>query len=99
MDSCGVNISTEAEEAAGVFHARIVPVNAGSPQEVSFVETAHRIVAGRSRAMLLGGLHLPKWCWTLVDKYAVYTGRVLPQSTRGWYMSYFLNTGRIQDWR
>ena len=27
----GVNISAEAEEAAGVFHARTVPVSAGSP--------------------------------------------------------------------
>ena len=48
MDSFSVNISAEAEEVAGVFYAGIVPVNAESPQEVSFVETARRVVAGRS---------------------------------------------------
>ena len=37
VDTYVVNISAEAEEATGVFHARIVPVSAGSPQEVSFV--------------------------------------------------------------
>ena len=57
-----VNISAEAEEVVGVFHARVVPVSAGSPQEVSFVETTRRVVAGRSRVILLGAPHLPKWC-------------------------------------
>ena len=89
------NISAEAEEVTGVFHARAVPVSAGSPQEVSFVETTLRVVAGRSRAMLLGAPHLPKWCWALADKYAVHTGRFLPQSTRGRHVPYFLNTGGI----
>ena len=98
VDTYGVNIRAEADEVTGIFRARIVPVSAGSPQEVSFVETAHRAVAGRSRVILLGAPHLPKWCWVLADKYTVHTGRFLPQNTRGWYMSYFLNTGRTPDW-
>ena len=62
----------------GCFIFRAVPVSVGSPQKVSFVETAHRAVAGRSRAIFLGEPHLPKWCWALADKCAVHTGRFLP---------------------
>jgi hypothetical protein len=99
VDTYAVNISAEAEEVAGMFHCKLVPVSAGTPQEVSFVETAHRVIAGRSRAMLIGAPHLPAWCWALADKYAVYTGRFLPQSTRGYKCSYYLSTGRVPDWR
>ena len=62
------------------------------------METAHRVVAGRSRAMLLGAPHLPAWAWALGDKYAIYVGRYIPQSTRDWKCSYHLNTGKIPDW-
>ena len=72
VDTYATNVSAEAEEVTGVFHARMVPVSAGSPQEVAFVETAHRVVAGRSRAMMLGAPHLQKWYWALADKYAVH---------------------------
>jgi hypothetical protein len=99
IDTFTNNISSEAEEVAALFQCKLVPVSAGSPQEVAFVETAHRVIAGRSRAMLLGAPHLPKWCWALADKYAVYTGRLLPQSTREWMCSYYLNTGRPPNWR
>ncbi len=78
---------------------KIVPVSAGTPQEVSFVEIAHRVIAGRSRAMMLGAPHLPGWCWALADKHSVYVGRLLPQSTRGWKCSYYLNTLKAPDWR
>jgi len=63
------------------------------------METAHRVVAQRSRAMMLGAPHLPKWVWALADKYAIYVGRLLPQSTRGWKSSYFLNRKLAPDWR
>ena len=99
IDTFTNNISAEAEEVAALFQCKLVPVSAGSPEEVAFVETAHRIIAGRSRAMLLGAPHLPKWCWALADKYAVYVGRLLPQSTREWLCSYYLNTGRAPNWR
>jgi hypothetical protein len=98
-DTFAVNISAEVEEVAALFFVKVIPVSAGTPQEVSFVETANRVIAGRSRAMLLGAPHLPKWCWALADKHAVYVGRLLPQSTRGWKCSYSLNTGKAPDWR
>ena len=99
MDTHSVNLSNEVEEVVALFQCRIVPVSAGTPQEVSFVETAHRVIAARSRAMLLGAPHLPGWAWALADKHAVLVGRFLPQSTRQWKCSYFLNTGRPPPWR
>jgi hypothetical protein len=98
-DTFSANISAEVEEVAALFTVKIVPVSAGTPQEVSFVETAHRVIAGRSRAMMLGAPHLPGWCWALADKHSVYVGRLLPQSTRGWKCSYYLNTLKAPDWR
>jgi hypothetical protein len=98
-DTFAVNISAEVEEVAALFFVKVIPVSAGTPQEVSFVETANRVIAGRSRAMILGAPHLPKWCWALADKHSMYVGRLLPQSTRGWKCSYFLNTGKAPDWR
>ena len=61
-DTFAVNISAEVEEVAALFMVKVIPVSAGTPQEVSFVETANRVIAGRSRAMMLGAPHLPKWC-------------------------------------
>jgi hypothetical protein len=61
-DTFAVDISNEVEEVAALFMVKVIPVSAGTPQEVSFVETANRVIAGRSRAMLLGAPHLPKWC-------------------------------------
>ncbi len=97
-DTFPANISAEVEEVAALFMVKIVPVSAGTPQEVSFVETANRVIAGRSRAMLLGAPHLPKWCWALADRHAVLVGRLLPQSTREWKCSYFLNMLKAPDW-
>jgi hypothetical protein len=99
VDTFSVNISAELEEVVGLFQCKIVPISAGTPQELAFVETAHRVIAGRSRAMLIGAPHLPGWCCALADKHAAYVGRFLPQSTRQWKCSYFLNTKRVPDWR
>ena len=97
-DTFAVNISAELEEVCALFHVKLVPVSAGTPQEVAFVETAHRVIAGRSRAMMIGAPHLPSWTWALADKQSVYVGRFLPQSTRDWKCAYHLNTGKIPDW-
>jgi hypothetical protein len=99
VDTFAVNISAELKEVVAMFQCKIVPISVGTPQELAFVETAHRVIAGRSRAMLAGAPHLPGWCWALSDKYAVYVGRFLPQSSRNWKSAHFLNTGRIPDWR
>jgi hypothetical protein len=98
-DTFSVNLSAELEEVLGLFQVKLVPVSAGTPQEVSFVESAVRVVAARSRAMMLGAPHLPKWCWALSDKHSVYVGRYLPQSTRNWKSAYFLNRKLAPDWR
>ena len=47
IDTFTNNISAEAEEVAAlqVFQCKLVPVSAGSPEEVAFVETAHRVIA------------------------------------------------------
>ena len=98
-DTFSVNISSEIEEVLGLFQVKLVPVSAGTPQEVSFVESAVRVVAGRSRAMMLGAPHLPKWVWALADKQSVYVGRLLPQSTRNWKSAYYLNRKLAPVWR
>jgi hypothetical protein len=98
-DTFSANISAEVEEVAALFMVKIIPVSSGTPQEVSFVESANRVIAARSRAMILGAPHLPKWCWALANQHAVYVGRLLPQSTRGWKCSYFLNKLKAPDWR
>jgi hypothetical protein len=98
-DTFSVNISAELEEILGLFQTKLVPVSAGTPEEVSFVETAHRVVGARSRAMMIGAPHLPKWCWALADKHAVYVGRLLPQSTRNWKSAYWLNRKLAPHWR
>ena len=99
VDTFAVNLSAELEEVCGLFQCKLVPISAGTPQELAFVETAHRVIAGRSRAMLIGAPHLPGWCWALADKHSCYVGRFLPQSTRQWKCSYFLNTKRAPVWR
>ena len=81
VDTFAVNLSAELEEVCGLFQTKIVPISAGTPQELAFVESAHRDIAGRSRAMLIGAPHLPGWAWALADKHSFYVGRFLPQST------------------
>ena len=98
-DTFSVNISAEMEEILGLFQTKLVPVSAGTPEEVAFVETAHRVVAARSRAMLLGAPHLPAWCWALADTHAVYVERLLPQSTRNWKSAYWMNRKLAPQWR
>ncbi len=43
---------------AALFQVKIVPVSSGTPQEVAFVESVHRVVGARARAMMLGAPHL-----------------------------------------
>ncbi len=91
VDTFSVNISSELEEVMAMFQCKIVAISVGTPQKLAFVETAHRVIAGRSRAMLLGAPHLLGWCRALAGKYAVYVGRYLPQSSRNWKLAHFSN--------
>jgi hypothetical protein len=77
----------------------VIPVSSGTPQEIAFAETQVRVIAERSRAMMLGAPHLPSWCWALADKHAVNVGRQLPQSTMGWKSAAFLSSHKVPHWR
>jgi hypothetical protein len=77
VDTYMVNLSEAAEEVAAMFKTRIVPISAGTPQELAYAERAVRTIADKSRAMLLGAPHLPKSLWGLSDLYAVVVHDVL----------------------
>ena len=74
-----VNLSKEAEDVAAMFQTRIVPISAGTPQELAFAESGVRNLGKLSRSMMLNAPHLPRWSWGLADKYATYVHDVLPQ--------------------
>jgi hypothetical protein len=89
VDTFVVNLSAAAEEVAAMFKTRIVPISAGTPQELAYAERAVRTVAEKSRSMLLGAPHLPNFMWGLSDTYAVFVIDVLPQPERGNKSPYF----------
>ena len=99
VDTYSVNLSAEAHEVAAAFYTVLVPVSAGSPQELAFAESAHRVIAASSRAMILNAPHMPKFCWSMADLYSVYTNDFLPQKLRDFKSPYFLRTGKVIDWR
>ncbi len=78
-----VNLSVAAEEVVTMFKARIIPISAGTPQELAYAERAVRTIGDLSRAMVMGAPHLPKSMWVLADLNAVYVHDVLPQRDRG----------------
>ena len=66
----------------------IRPISNGTPQELSFAERGVKMIAQRSRALLLSAPHLPKWTWGLADKYAVYLhDLLLPQLECRYYLA------------
>ena len=67
VDTYVLNLSEAAEEVAALFRTRIIPISAGTPQELAYAERAVRTIAERSRAMLLGAPHLPNSMWGLAD--------------------------------
>ena len=99
MDTHSVNISKEAHTVAALFHTVIHPISAGTPQELSFCETAHRVIGGTSRAMQANAPHMPDWCWGVRDQYAAYVLDFLPQSTRDDMCPFFLRMKKKPDWR
>jgi hypothetical protein len=60
VDTFIVNISKEAENVAAMFRMRIVPVSAGTPEEMAFAERAVQTLAQMSRALMAGAPHLPQ---------------------------------------
>jgi hypothetical protein len=83
VDTYVLNMSEAAEEVAAVFRTRIIPISAGTPQELAYAERAVRTIAEKSRSMLLGAPHLPNSMWGLADLNAAYVHDVLPQPEKG----------------
>ena len=83
VDTYVVNLSEAVEEVAAMFKSRIIPISAGTPQELAFAERAVRTIGDRSRAMLLGAPHLPNSMWGLSDLHSLNVNDVLPQKNRG----------------
>ena len=97
VDTFSVNISAEAHEVAATFQTIIVPVAAGTPQNMAFVERANGVIAETSRAMQANAPHMPVWCWGVRNQYAVYVLDFLPQSSRDDLSPYFLRTKQRVD--
>ena len=98
VDTHSVNLSTAVEEVLALFQVQLVPISAGTPQELAFAESRVRLIKRMSTAMLAGAPHLGKKCWALADRYSVYVMDFMPQRTRGMHCSYYLRTGRNVDW-
>jgi hypothetical protein len=99
VDTFSVNLSEATHEVAALFQVVIMPVSAGSPQEMAFVESRVRLLKRHSTAQLLAAPHLPKSCWALSDKYAIYTRQFLPQTTRNFHCSFYLRTCKVVDFK
>jgi hypothetical protein len=97
MDTHSVNLSADAEEVLALFQVLLIPISAGTPQELAFAETRVKMIRRMSTAMLLGAPHLGKKFWALADRHAVLVSDFLPQSTRKNVSSYYLRTGRQID--
>ena len=70
VDTHSVNLSKATEEVAAMFRVKIIPVSAGTPQEMAYAESAVRIVGQMGRSLMCGAPHLPSFCWGLADLYA-----------------------------
>jgi hypothetical protein len=72
VDTHSVNISAAAEEVAGMYKMRIIPISGGTPQELAYAESAVRTLGQMSRAQMIGSPHLPQMMWGLSDLYAAH---------------------------
>ena len=97
VDTYVVNLSEAAEEVASMFRTRIIPISAGTPQELAFAERAVRTIAEKSRAMLMGAPHLPHSMWGLSDLHAAYVHDTLPQPERANKSPYEIRLSRKPD--
>jgi hypothetical protein len=97
-DTHSVNLSSAVEEVLALFQVQLVPISAGTPQELAFAESRVRLIKRMSTAMLANAPHLGPNCWALADRYTVYVMDFMPQQTRGNHCSFYLRTGRAVDW-
>ncbi len=71
-----------AEEVAAMFRVRLVPVSAGTPQEMAYAESAVRVIGEMARSLMAGAPHLDESCWGLADVHAAYIHDVMPQQSK-----------------
>ena len=62
VDTHSVNLSRAEEEVAAMFRVKIIPVNAGTPQEMVYAESTVRTIGEMSRVQMAGAKHLPQTC-------------------------------------
>jgi hypothetical protein len=96
VDTHSVNLSKAAEEVAAMFRVKIIPVSAGTPQEMAFAESAVRVVGQMGRTLMCGAPHLPSFCWGLADLHAAYVHELIPKHRLG-CSPYEFRTGREPD--
>jgi hypothetical protein len=97
VDTYVVNLSEAVEEVAAMFRTRIIPISAGTLQELAYAERAVRTIGERSRAMLLGASHLPNKMWGCSDIYSAYVNDVLPQPDRNNISPHEKRTGKTPN--
>ena len=83
MDTHSVNLSRASEEVACMFRVKIIPISAGTPQEMAYAESAVRTIGQMSRTMMCGAPHLPQFCWGRADLYATYIHQFAVQAKHG----------------
>jgi hypothetical protein len=99
VDTHSVNISADVEEVLALFQVKLMPVSAGSPQEMAFAESKVRVIKRMSTAMLLDAPHLPPNMWACGDQYSNLLGDFLPIiQTRQNECSFYMRTGKMVDW-
>ncbi len=96
VDTHSVNLSRAAEEVAAMYKVKIIPVSAGTPQEMTYAESAVRTIGQMSRTLMCGAPHLPKFCWGLADLYAAEINMMQPQA-KNKCSPYEYNTKRKPD--
>jgi hypothetical protein len=70
MDTHSVNLSKDVEEVLALFQVQLIPISAGTSQELGFAETRVKMIRRVSTAMLAGAPHLGKKFWALSDRNA-----------------------------
>ena len=97
VDTFKVNFSKAAEEVAAMFRVRLVPVSAGTPQEMAYAESAVRVIGEMSRSLMAGAPHLDESCWGLADVQAAYIHNFMPQQSKEDMSPYERKTFRTPD--
>jgi hypothetical protein len=96
-DTHSVNLSAAAEEVAGMFKVKIIPISGGTPQELAYAESAVRTLGQMSRSLMLGAPHLPLFCWGLSDYHAANIHSTIPQKHRQNKSPIEITSGREPD--